>query len=272
VDVDVGGVGWLAFTEDTNVTFDTWVSELTHHISPSGLTDNIGSDNPSFSWEYKVDSPVGTGNWVTMGANSGPHKIYRVYGDPCCPSQYYTKSNISEAVGRAEGKTTESEIASKANDTVSGTLYDGCICDDGFQKNFDAAMYRFPSDPNKGMCCCRAEGLNCVLQVLGIGPYTHDYVNERAEPNPNGLRVPDEYCATCDKTCARVYWDGFWNNWEGVVKAGDTGSMCYAPGQGSLSIDEGTYADFDNAIANDFGYSWAWGDKKPEVCPHLPDP
>jgi hypothetical protein len=272
VDVDVGGVGWLAFTEDTNVTFHTWVSELTHHISPSGLTDNIGSDNPSFAWKYKVDSPVGTGNWVSMGSNSGPHKIYRVYGDPCCPSQYYTKDNIKKAVEKAVGKTTESEIASKANDTVDDTLDANCICYGGFQKNFNAAMGIYEPNEDKGMCCCRANGLGCVLQVLGIGPYTQDFVNEKPEPNPDGETPDDQYCSTCNKTCFRAYWDGFWNNWEGVVKAGGTGSMCYAPAEGSLSIDEGTYDDFDNAIANDCGYYWAWGNARTQVCPHLPDP
>ncbi|HUW20716.1 MAG TPA: hypothetical protein VMW16_15570 [Sedimentisphaerales bacterium] len=128
------------------------------------------------------------------------------------------------------------------------------------------------TDPNKGMCCCRAEGLNCVLQVLGIGPYTHDFVNELAEPNPNGLRPPDQYCTTCNATCYRLYWDGFWNNWEGVVKAGGTGSTCYAPANGSISIDEGTYSDIQSHIASDCGYYWEWGPSLGDICTHLPPP
>ena len=147
------------------------------------------------------------------------------------------------------------------------------ICYDGFQKNFDAAMGYLPTTGEKGMCCCRAKGLDCVLNVLGIGPYTQDFVNERAEPNPYRQRVPDQLCSTCGKTCRRLYWDGFWNQWEGVVKAGGDGSTCYAPSEGSIGIDEGTYSAIDSAIGSNCGYYWVYYPyTSTDVCTHLPNP
>jgi hypothetical protein len=131
------------------------------------------------------------------------------------------------------------------------------------------------------MCCCRAEGLNCVLRILGIGPYTHDYVNEWPEPNPTKL-VDGNYCGTCAKWVVRNYWDGepndgFWNDWEGVVKARpENGSMCYAPSNGEIPIDEGTYDQIDNAIATTCGYYWRYEDGDVNdfsaKCPHLQPP
>lgn len=96
-----------------------------------------------------------------------------------------------------------------AKSFVNGdNVYEGCICGSGFLVNFDAAMGRYPSTGDKGMCCCRAEGLDCVLNVLGIGPYTHDYVNENPEPNPQ--LVYTAHCAICGKDCDRNYWDSLW--------------------------------------------------------------
>ena len=275
VQVDVFGAGWGTFTQDNSVTFGSWPSETTEHVSNAFLPNSIGSTAPSFTWQYKVPWPSGTNQWITMTNTSGPHKIYQVYGAPTCGYSNYTKDNLDGAVGKALGEGTESGIASKANDSVADDVFldpgYNCICGSGFQVNFDAAMGTYPPPP-RGMCCCRAEGLDCVLNVLGIGPYTHDYVNERSEPNPNALRVPDQYCSICNKWCARCYWDGFWNNWEGVVKCGGVGSTCYAPANGSITIDEGTYSEIDNRIAIDCGYYWTYGDTFAETCSHLPPP
>jgi hypothetical protein len=209
-----------------------------------------------------------------MPNTSGPHKVYAVYGPPVCATSNYTKTNLAEAVSTALGESTQSGIASKANDNVSGYAPQGggCICSDGFQKNFDAAMGRYPSSGNQGMCCCRAEGLDCVLNVLGIGPYTHDYVNEHPEPN-FGKLVYYHDCPICGVRVWRNYWDSFWNNWEGVVKAGGSGSTCYAPAQGSITIDEGTYTEFDNRIAIDtWGYHWQKGPLFTDQCTHYGPP
>ena len=235
--------------------------------SSSNATDAIYWDYVDIDWHYKV--PSGTNSWVDAGYSSNL-KYYLVYDAPKCSSSNYTKSNLDEAVKKAKSESTESGIASKANDNVGDNVYEGCICGSGFQVNFDAAMGRYPSTGDKGMCCCRAEGLDCVLNVLGIGPYTHDYVNENPEPNPQ--LVYTDPCAICGKDCDRNYWDSFWNNWEGVVKAGGNGSTCYAPANGSITIDEGTYSQIDGRIAIDCGYYWAWGPNKGNVCSHLPAP
>jgi hypothetical protein len=203
---------------------------------------------------------------------TGPHTLYTVYDAPACASQFYTKSNIAEAVGKATGESEEPAIASKANDNVSDDLYTYCICPDGFQLNFDAAMGRFPPG-FKGMCCCRAEGLTCVLTVLGIGPYSHVWVNERPEPGSSSRVIG--YCPTCG-TIHRDYWAaGFWNRWEGAVRSGGPGTTCYAPAGLSDGFDEGTYSAFQTKLEDDYGFHWVaypykeWSDR----CPHnRPDP
>ncbi len=230
-------------------------------------------DESTVQWQWKVKA-FGNCSVAEININtSGPHTIYTIYDNPVCSASDFVKDNLDGAVAKAIGESTESGIASTANDNVGDNVYQyggGCICSDGFQKNFDAAMGSYPSSGDKGMCCCRAEGLDCVLNVLGIGPYTHDYVNERPEPNPKYIYV--DHCNICGKDVFRNYWDGFWNNWEGVVKVGGTGSMCYVPANGSISIDEGTYSAIDSAISSDCGYYWQWGRNFGDTCPHLGAP
>jgi hypothetical protein len=260
-----------SYTADDGKTFGTsWPTGTTTHTTDVAWDNWIGANSFTCTWKYKV--PSGSNNWITMSPSTHSHDIYLVYGAPTCAASNYTKSNVANAVGILSGnRTTEAEIASDANDMVGSNVYSGCICADGFQTNFDAAMGSYPTSGDKGMCCCRAEGLDCVLNVLGIGPYSHDYVNEHDEPNTS-KDVYDDYCVTCSKFVYRRYWDGFWNNWEGVVKAGGAGSTCYAPANGSISIDEGTYSQIDAKIASDCGYYWQYGEAKTETCPHLGAP
>jgi hypothetical protein len=287
--VDVNGTGGRTFYEDSGVTFSTsWAStsggSTSMNISEIPEPNSIGTSNFNLTWYYKV--PSGTITWIPMASASGPHKIYRVFGENTCPDVNYTAINIKKAVEKVgSGKSTEAEIASSANDNVYGVCKTGCMCktdpsdpnnpycqDLGFQANFDAAMGVLPSTPPKGMCCCRAEGLDCVLNVLGIGPYTHDYVNECAEPNPSGS-VYYHDCPTCGVRVFRGYWDSWWNVWEGVVKAGGTGSKCYAPANGAISIDEGTYAQIRSKIISDCGgFHWYNGPLDTDICTHYGAP
>lgn len=261
------GPGSLDAQKDS-ISISGSVTTVSGITTTGKLEDKIYSTTPTFNWSFSTN---GT-NWSSAGT-SGPHKLYAIYDSPKCGDSDFTDSNIDGAIGKATGENTDTEdrIASKANDNVGDNVYEGCICGDGFQKNFDAAMGNYPASGNKGMCCCRAEGLDCVLNVLGIGPYTHDYVNEHDEPNTNKL-VYISHCNICNKDVIRNYWDGFWNNWEGVVKAGGVGSTCYAPANGSISIDEGTYSQIDSAIATDCGYYWQWGPNFGNICPHLSAP
>ncbi|MGD8501905.1 MAG: hypothetical protein PVJ86_14735, partial [Phycisphaerales bacterium] len=219
VDVDVEGSGSFTFTEDTGVSFGTWPSETTSHSSDGKIANSIGSTDFTFTWKYR---PSGTSTWITMANTTGPHSIYRVFDAPECGSSNYTKDNIDDAISKASGETTEADIASKANDNVGDTVfYDpggNCMCSAGFQVHFDAAMDEYPSSPPKGQCCCRAKGLGCVLQVLGIGPYEQDFVNECDEPNTQRECIYEE-CSICNDDVVRHYWDGdYWNAWLGVVK------------------------------------------------------
>jgi hypothetical protein len=268
VDLQDQSTGWTFLSNE--ITVKNWPSARSDHRSTERLADQIAAQEYTFKWRYKVPPP-GANTWIDMANTSGPHKVYAVYGPPVCGSSNYTKTNLAEAVSKALGENTQSGIASKANDNVADSVFSGCICNDGFQKNFDAAMGRYPSSGDKGMCCCRAEGLDCVLNVLGIGPYTHDYVNEKPEPNPT-KSIYVSHCSICGRDVKRNYWDSFWNNWEGVVKAGGSGSTCYAPASGRIAIDEGTYTQIDNRIGIDCGYYWRWGETSSDICPHLGPP
>ncbi|MBN1506835.1 MAG: hypothetical protein JW955_08315, partial [Sedimentisphaerales bacterium] len=217
-------------------------------------------------WRYKC--PSGSDDWITAETQEN-HVIYVVWDSPKCATAHYTKANINNAVSLASDENTEAAIASKANDNVGAGVFSGCICASGFQANFDAAMGTYPPAAPKGMCCCRAEGLNCVLQVLGIGPYTHCYVNEKPEPGTKTTYPGD--CAICGRVY-RCYWDGFWNNWEGVVRAGAAGTQCYAPANGSIPIDEGTYTQIRTSIAANLGFAWKKGPLHTDVCTHLAPP
>jgi len=271
--------GVVQFNADTGVAFKNWPSETSSHVSVDPLYNYIGANSNLANWSYLV--PSGTNEWISMSPVTGPHDIYRVYAEQKCDFIYYTETNIYEAVSKADNvnSTDETNIASIANDNVGDSVFldppVNCICSAGFQINFDAAMKRYPPPPppptnKRGMCCCRAEGLDCVLNVLGIGPYTHDYVNEYPEPNPTKL-IYKNHCTTCGDV-DRCYWDTFWNNWEGVVKAGGNGSTCYAPANGNISIDEGTYSQIDSAIEIDCVYYWVYGQNFANTCPHLPPP
>ncbi len=254
------------YFSDQAVIFQHWPSPSSSHISSGFLADTIGVGSGYLDWKYKV--PNGTNTWIEMG-NTGPHKLYRVFDAPKCDQMYYSEYNLSRAVPMGEGMSTEAAIATKANKSVYNGLHDGCICGEGFQVNFDAAMGTLPAG-DKGMCCCRAEGLNCVLQVLGIGPYTHDFANEKPEPN-YGRDFPQGYCPYCLTSFVRLYWTDWWNKWEGIVKVGGNGSIGYAPG-GVANRDEGSYVQFRDTIAQEIGFEWVDEDTLTLTCPHLLPP
>ncbi len=110
------------------------------------------------------------------------------------------------------------------------------------------------------MCDCRAEGLKCVLTVLGIAPYTKAYINENPEPNSNAY-WDEEFCSTCQKDFERKYSGG---HWLGALRLGGDGSTCYAPS----GRQEGTYAEIEATLGT---YFWVEIDGS-IICPHLGDP
>jgi len=252
------------------VTFQSWPSETTVHVADSDLADTIGLTPFYVDWSYKV---VSEPNWVPMSPQTGPHSVFRVFGPPAqLAFSNYTPDNLADAVAQADGASTEAGIASKANDEVYDTPHEGCICSSAFQVNFDAALGSPPTSGDRGMCCCRAEGLKCVLQVLGIGPYAHDYANETNEPNPTKF-ADAQYCDICDEWCERCYWAGRPMYWQGVVKCGGNGSTCYSPNEiGDPPRDEGTYAEFQATIEAKYDYAWYYGTGQQDTCPHLGEP
>ncbi|OHB54457.1 MAG: hypothetical protein A2173_10970 [Planctomycetes bacterium RBG_13_44_8b] len=254
VQVDVGTGSW-AFEEDT-IYFMVWPSDSTYHNSETYLNNWIGPTNITPTWKYKVPSPSGTDSWIEMGT-TGTHTIYKVFGEKKCADTDYTAINIQNAVEKALSQSTESDIASSANSNVSRNIYEGCICSSGFQVNFDAAMGTFPPPPppptnKRGMCCCRAEGLNCVLEVLGIGSYTHVYCNEKPEST---WGTSTHWCGgICSNhgNVERRYAGGAYI-WEGAIRSGGSGTTCYAPGVG---VGGTPYETTYDGIASDGVYKW----------------
>jgi hypothetical protein len=243
------------FADKPGVSWQTWPSSETDLLCNAYLGTTIGIDSPTIAWEYKV--PTGTNSWIGMG-NSGEHTIYRVYDSPKCAANYYTKSNIGEALSKAAGGD-EPSIALSANGTVNADLYAECLCTTwGFQQHFDAAMGRYFTGGLRGMCCCRANGLNSVLEVLGIGPYTQVFCNEKPEASfaTNRHRCAG-YCSW-HGAVTRAYFDGWWNKWEGAIRSGGTGTTCYAPA--------GRFNDTYDGIADNWAYSWHWGNGQYQVC------
>lgn len=216
-------------------------------------------DESTVQWQWKVKD-FGHCTAAEFNINtSGPHTIYAIYDTPVCGGSNFTKDNIDEAEEKGHGESTEPEIAFKANGSVAHTIFteedeneNVHICGDGFQVNFDAAMGRFPAQPPQGQCCCRAVGLDYVLQVLGIGPYTLIYCNEMPE---SSWATSDHNCSgVCDVhgSVMRLYYavGSGYNRWEGAIRSGDVGTTAYAPGGGSF---EGTHDE----IADNWPYDWA---------------
>lgn len=87
-----------------------------------------------------------------------------------------------------------------------------------------------------------------------------------------GKLIYINYCSICDEAVHPCYWDGFWNNWEGAARQGGAGTTCYAPSEGSIPIDEGTYTQIRDSIEANLGFYWKYGDDDGDTCPHLAGP
>jgi len=224
-------------------------------FTPSNSTSSSISKN-TVTWQWKAKDLNG-GSLSEYNINvSGPHTVYTVYDSPKCSVSNFTMNNLDGAVGKALGENTEAGVASKANSNVSHNLFSGCICEYSFQTNFDAAMGNFPTTGDKGMCCCRAKGLDCVLNVLGIGPYTQIFCNEMPE---SGWATSRHSCVgTCSvhRDILRCYYaSNGYNNWEGAIRSGGDGTTAYAPGGG-------TFEDTYDGIADNWPYYWIHWDEE----------
>jgi len=266
------GTGWPSFPNTSSQqTWQSWPSGAITYTSTTNLPITIGTSTGTMRWRYKPTTlPV---NYIQT--TSSAHTVYRIYGSPKCSSSDFTKANLVDSVNYASGCGSESTIASTVNNSVSGTVYDNCICSDSFQKVFDltfAGRASWYSGQNRGISCCRALGFSYVLQVLGIGPYSQAYVNEMAEPN-SAKTCPSNTCPTCGAVERKFSYGGIWNPWMGAVRSGGSGTTCYAP-TGSDTAgdirDEGTYSQIRDDIAADCGFYWVTATGS--ICTHLAPP
>jgi hypothetical protein len=231
---------------DDNISLGTsWPSDSTHHNSTHSLGDYIGQATISLNWQYKVPGGASPDTWIAMVDSPNhpittTHTIYKVYGAPTgrvvSEPYNYTASNIQQAVNKINtGSNSEEDIATSLYHHVWAGIPGGCICKDvydlGFQVNFDAAMGYPPTSGQQGMCCCRATGMNYVLQVLGIGPYTLVFCNEKPESTWGTVNHSCQGNCTTHGDVWRYYGpvNGLMR-WEGAIRSGGTGTTCYAPG------------------------------------------
>ncbi|HUW20713.1 MAG TPA: hypothetical protein VMW16_15555 [Sedimentisphaerales bacterium] len=254
VDVDVEGSGSFTFGEDTAVTFSSWPSGTTSHVSESGLTNSVGSTMLTLTWKYKVDSPFGTGSWVAMANTSGAHKIFRVYGGPECTSSEYTTDHLEKATEYADG-------GGPGDSSVCTTLqsylhnHQNFVADTGPNGENGAWNIIEPGGPsNQGDCSAHANLMKLCLEVLGIDAsyaFVADAFNQPSEYMPMCYKY---YCVTHDREEAKWFREqsggAVWP-FEGVCKVGNT---CYDV---AWSTTTGTY-EYCKTVGNGIVYEWVY--------------
>jgi len=238
-------------------------------------------------WTFKVKNS--SGSWITAyqeetgysqktvhkeTSGSTTYGLYTVFDVYECDAEHFTKSHIDDAVGWAPNTSSPSEhdVAHNVMQEVNGNITTGCICPGAWSTAWSEDCWTGArGDHSSGMCCCRAHGMMLALQVLGVGVYTHVFVNERPEPGEKDTNPSSPvFCSGCGHWCYRgAWWGSFWNNWQGACRSGGSGSTCYAP----AGQFEGSYND----IRSDFGpYYWIWGADFADKCPggtgHLSPP
>jgi len=186
-------------------TFGTsWPSAVSQPLanSLSALWDTVEKNSGSITWHYAVQS--GSNNWIALGSSphggAGDEKMVTVWDVHQCPDAEYTKEHVLDSAGYAdhdETSNTEPNVAENVCRNVWDQTPGGCICPNSapgkanpnaksFAYHMDACKGQFPPetpDTLKGLCCCRAYGMICVLEVLGVGSYVQDFVNEHPEGN-----------------------------------------------------------------------------------------
>jgi hypothetical protein len=189
VHVDVGGVDWSTFTEDTTVSFHTWPSESTFHNSDGPLLDTIGSTTPNFAWSYKV--PSGTKQWINMASQSGPHKIYRVLDTPVAPQAQPWKEVLEKACDWASG---ESAVLSAVGEIVDNIFASGYEYENvgGAPRYYDSTDGKFKlttclsewGDPSKDINCWDTGNMVAIFSnSLGCDLHTY-YMARPGLPPP----------------------------------------------------------------------------------------
>ena len=232
--------------------------------------------NSSGNWVIAYEDGSGCGYSQETEHKDGTYGLYTTFDDYECEELHFTKAHIDDAVSWASSVlgASEHDVAHKVMNEISGTIAaDGCICPGGEWSTdwSEECWLAARGDNNDGMCCCRAHGMILALQVLGVGTYSHVYVNERDEPGRILTNPTNEvYCVECDEWCLRGTWGGgIWNKWEGACRSGGSGSTCYAP----AGKYEGSYEEIQDEFRP---YQWCFGPAGTDCCPggagHLPEP
>ncbi len=236
------------------------------------VADEIARWTINFSWSYQVEE----GDWKSSNS-TGPHTIYTIFGQPDCDPSDFTLNHLDDSVTLGWEKSTETDIAAEVCKNVNGEVTSGCVCDN---PDFEYHWRGLKGEHSEGMCCCRAKGMILVLQVLGVGDYMQDYVNENPEPNTRREFPHNAFCVTCLEVYGRAAWGGgIYNTWQGVCKKGD-GEYCWSP-QGphaqryNIMNRAPEYPNnqlFDAAHAFEH-YAWIRKEGPNWIrCPHLPKP
>lgn len=202
--------------------------------------------------EMGVRAPGAQGG-AMVGEEAVSCPLYQLLNAPLCPQDEITLEHVDEVCTWADGSTTSLECANAVHATISSKwISNNCICNSGtFQDLWDSAKWVI----HNGQCCCRAKGMICMLQVLGI-PYMQGYVNSAPEPGVRRTLPPQTFCPKEGLDGLDVYWIGWdqgcWNNYQGVCGPGPGGTWFSVQGEHGF---KGTY----NAVYQQcFPHGFEW--------------
>lgn len=154
-----------------------------------------------------------------------------------CPNPFggeLIEDHTEEQMVRNVCMNVDGKVELNTNPHINGGR--SCICSNtgyDFQMHFDLAMGNNLLDGSNspiyiGMCCCRAKGLICVLEVLGLGDYVKGYANYETP----STRLPLPYtCTVCNGTfCFFGFGGGIYNNFQGTAyKSSNPYGIHYSP-------------------------------------------
>jgi len=268
----------------TTIWVAGWVPSFTVTDRPS-----IGRRELYLDLNWRVDGRLVNGSQrVPPLGHPDPRENfihdYAIYDSPIfdidhCPEDQFIWQHLWDACGVAAGKSTETDIAEALWMGLNGTIRvppppEGpeCICWPRSSANFQEVWLGAVTNPvegqshSKGGCCCRAEGMREVIQVLGVQDYTTICgVNEKPEPNAGKVPYFGE-CEVCGQVWRAWYVDGVANVWQGACRSHGDHTVAYSP-NGRL---EGTYYEI---YKNYLKPNLIWANRETgEECTHLSAP
>jgi len=215
----------------TSITFTGTWSTVSYLLQfPGSIPARIQKDSyVDIDFYYRVPSPNGSGQWI--GADDcGWLTVYVVWDEPVEGSAaldgsggfekdlHFTLGHLDDAIGWAEGATSEAGIASAACGRLSRTVLATHAPPEvhgDVDTMWDYLKTSFPFQ--QGQCCCWARGLAYVLRCLGISGRVA-FCNLKPALNIGCDISGHAFCSACQDYVYKRGWSGHcWNTWQGAA-------------------------------------------------------